>query len=165
MQEEFFEMIFVTLGTQKFQLNRLLVQLDELCKEGKIEDEIYAQKGHSTYVPKNYAYTDFLSHGEFEEKIMESSLVITHSGVGSIITAMQYRKPVIVYPRMSKFKEHIDDHQQEIAEAFSKKNYVLLCGENDDLGEMIKMAGQQEFKQYVSSTEKVIEIVKDALGR
>ncbi len=158
-------MIFVTLGTQKFQLNRLLVQLDELCKKGKIEEKIYAQTGHSSYVPKHYDYTAFLSHGEFEKKVKESSLVITHSGVGSIIMAIQYGRPVIVFPRLSKFKEHVDDHQCEIAEAFSKKNYVLLCGENDDLGEMIKRAKQQEFERYVSSTEKVVEIVKNALER
>lgn len=158
-------MIFVTLGTQKFQLNRLLVQLDELCQKRKIEEEIYAQTGHSNYTPKHYEHTDFLSRDKFEEKMRGSSLVITHSGVGSIITAMQNGKPVIVFPRLSKFKEHVDDHQCEIAEAFSKKNYVLLCRENDDLSEMIKRAKQQEFDRYVSSTENVVEIVKNALER
>lgn len=158
-------MIFVTLGTQKFQLNRLLVQLDELCEKGEIEEDIYAQIGHSGYMPRNYNYTDFLNRDEFEEKITESTLVITHSGVGSITLAMQKGKPVIVFPRLSKYKEHVDDHQLEIAEAFSKKDYLLLCGEDDDLGEMIKKAGKLEFKRYVSSAEKVVGIVKEALGR
>lgn len=158
-------MIFVTLGTQKFQLNRLLIQLDELCKKGEIEEEVYAQIGHSDYLPKHYAYTDFLNRDEFEEKVRGCSLVITHSGVGSIITAMQDGKPVIVFPRLSKYKEHVDDHQCEIAEAFSKKNYVLLCGENDDLAEMITKAESHRFDRYVSSTGKVIEIVKDAVKR
>lgn len=158
-------MIFVTLGTQKFQLNRLLVKLDELCEAGMIKDVIYAQKGYSDYTPKNYDYTDFMNRDEFEDRIKESSLVITHSGVGSILSAMQEKKPVIVFPRLGKFKEHVDDHQCEIAEAFSKKNYVLLCGEEDDLCEVIQEAGKHNFNRYVSSTEKVVEIVKAALER
>lgn len=158
-------MIFVTLGTQKFQLNRLLKQLDELCAEGKIKDTIYAQIGYSNYLPENYDYTNFLNREEFEQKIYECSLVITHSGVGSIISAVKADKPVIVYPRLSKYKEHVDDHQLEIAEAFSKKNFVFLCNENDRLEDLIQKAGEHKFDRYISSTEKVVEAVRDAIER
>lgn len=158
-------MIFVTLGTQKFQLNRLLIQLDKLCEKKIVDEQIYAQTGYSHYLPSNFDCVDFLDKGEFDKKIRESSLVITHSGVGSIISALKAEKPVIVFPRLSKYKEHVDDHQCEIAEALSKKNYVLLCGENDDLGELIKRAKRQKFNKYVSSTEKVKKIVKEVLER
>ena len=45
-------MIFVTLGSQKFQFNRLLKAVDEL----DTDDEIFAQIGYSNYKPQNYAY-------------------------------------------------------------------------------------------------------------
>ena len=35
-------MIFVTLGTQKFQLNRLLKQLDKYIEQGQITDKVMA---------------------------------------------------------------------------------------------------------------------------
>ncbi|MCI8427287.1 MAG: glycosyl transferase [Lachnospira sp.] len=156
-------MIFVILGTQKFQLNRLLKALDKLCENKTITEEIFAQIGHSNYHPKNYLYTNFLDRLVFEKKMKDSSLVITHGGVGSIITAINEKKPIIVFPRLKKYKEHVDDHQLEIARAFSKKNYVLCCEHTIDLEKMIEKAYQHQFDIYVSSTEKIVAIVKNAL--
>ena len=89
-------MIFLILGTQKFQLNRLLREMDELYKQGKIKERTFAQIGCSDYLPHNYDYIDFLDRENFEDKIKESDLIITHSGVGSILTSLKYEKPVIV---------------------------------------------------------------------
>ena len=51
-------MIFVTLGSQKFQFNRLLIEIDKLVDEGKITEEVFAQIGYSDYKPKNYKYKE-----------------------------------------------------------------------------------------------------------
>ena len=59
-------MIFVTLGTQKFQLNRLLKQLDRYIEQGKITDKVIAQIGYSDYLPKRYEYVEFLNKSEFD---------------------------------------------------------------------------------------------------
>lgn len=120
-------MIFVTLGTQKFQLNRLLKLLDDLCRTQKIKEEIFAQIGHSDYCPMHYSYIDFLDKKIFEKKVKESSLVISHGGAGSIMSALKENKPVIVFPRLRKYKEHVDDHQLEIAGALSKKKLFFYA--------------------------------------
>lgn len=60
-------MIFVTLGSQKFQFNRMLVEIDRLIDEGKIIDEVFAQIGASDYKPKNFEYKDFLTQDEFKD--------------------------------------------------------------------------------------------------
>lgn len=156
-------MIFVTLGTQKFQLNRLLKLIDEYIEKGIIKDEVFAQIGNSDYIPVNYRYKQFIDKEEFDRYINDASLVITHSGVGTIITAINLNKPVIVYPRLAKYKEHVDDHQIEIAEAFAKKRYVLACEENDNLSELIDKAYSYRFEKYVSQREKIIGIVNDFL--
>ncbi|MBQ5734804.1 MAG: PssE/Cps14G family polysaccharide biosynthesis glycosyltransferase [Lachnospiraceae bacterium] len=156
-------MIFVTLGTQKFQLNRLLKLIDEYIEKGIIKDEVFAQIGNSDYIPVNYNYKQFIDKEEFDRCIKDASLIITHSGVGTIITAINLNKPVIVYPRLAKYKEHVDDHQIEIAEAFAKKRYVLACKENDNLSELIEKAYSYRFEKYVSQKEKIIKIVNDFL--
>ena len=46
-------MIFVTLGSQKFQFNRLLRKIDDLVEEGVITEEVFAQTGASDYLPRN----------------------------------------------------------------------------------------------------------------
>jgi len=152
-------MIFVVLGTQKFQCNRLLKQIDKLLESGEIDEPVFAQVGHSDYKPKSYEYLDFLDKASFDEKIKECSLLITHSGVGTIIAGINFRKPVIVFPRLKKYHEHVDDHQMEIAGAFSKKEYVLMCREEDDLGELIKNSRTFKFSIYVSQRERTVRLI------
>ncbi|EGW41275.1 PssE/Cps14G family polysaccharide biosynthesis glycosyltransferase [Desulfosporosinus sp. OT] len=154
-------MIFVVLGTQKFQCNRLLKQVDELIESGEIDEPTFAQVGHSDYRPKYYKYIDFLDKASFDEKVKECSLLITHGGVGTIIAGINYRKPVIVFPRLKKYSEHVDDHQMEIARAFSKKGYVLMCCEEDNLGELIKNSRTFKFGIYVSQREKTVRVIGD----
>lgn len=156
-------MIFVVLGTQKFQLNRLLQKLDEYKEAGLLEDEIYAQIGNSTYKPKNYRYKEFMDKQEFDETIASADVVIAHSGVGTIITAIHAEKPIIVFPRLAKYKEHVDDHQLDIAKAFEMKKYVLCCYENDDLLEIIKKSKNYHYEEYVSHQKQIVNIIKDFL--
>lgn len=158
-------MIFVILGTQKFQLNRLLKTLDQYVEKGVIQEQIMAQIGYSDYLPKWYKYVKFLDKKEFDAMIQKADVVISHSGVGSIISALNARKPVIVYPRLAKYREHIDDHQTEIAYAFSKKNYVLCCREEDDLWELLGKCKTFPFASYVSQREKIVGIISDYLKK
>ncbi|MBQ8434817.1 MAG: glycosyl transferase [Oscillospiraceae bacterium] len=154
-------MIFVAVGTQKFQLNRLLMKIDELIESGKIKgDNVFAQTGHSDYVPKHYQYKKFLNKNEFDSCISECEILITHSGVGTIIAGMKCKKPIIVFPRLAKFKEHVDDHQLQIADSFSEQNFVLLCNENDDLMELIEKTKVTVFSVYNSQKNNVIDEIR-----
>ena len=96
-------MILVTLGTQKFQFNRLLKKIDEMIESGLIKEEVIAQTGFSTYIPKNYEYKDFFDKDEFKNIIEKTDIVITHSGVGTIIKSLGFNKPVIEESFAKKF--------------------------------------------------------------
>ncbi|MFR3684816.1 MAG: glycosyltransferase, partial [Enterococcus sp.] len=104
-------MIFITLGSQKFQFNRLLRYVDNLIEKGKIEDKVFAQTGFSDYKPSYFDYKEYLCREEFLEHIARASLIITHGGTGVIVTALKANKKVIAIPRQVKYKEHVDDHQ------------------------------------------------------
>jgi len=81
-------MIFISTGSQKFQFNRLLEAVDGLVASGRITDTVFAQTGYSTYQPKHYEYQAFLDREQFENKIDEADIVITHGGTGSIMSAI-----------------------------------------------------------------------------
>ncbi len=157
-------MIFVTVGTQKFQFERLLRRIDDLIEQGKITEEVTAQIGHNTYRPRHYAFRDFLSKEEYTAAIAGCSLLITHSGVGSIITGVTHHKPVIVVPRLAKFQEHIDDHQVQIAESFSAQNLILMCDEQGDLAALMQEAREHTFAEYVSQREEMLNTIKAYLS-
>ena len=153
-------MIFVAVGTQKFQLNRLLQILDQLVENGVIQELVFAQTGHSDYIPRCFDSTPFLSKNQFEEMIAHCDLVITHSGVGTILCGIMHGKPVIVFPRLAKYGEHVDDHQLQIAESFLKQNLVLVCLEDDSIVELAQKAREHVFSRYISQRDTVIQTIR-----
>lgn len=153
-------MIFVTLGSQKFQFNRLLKALDELVEENVITDKVFAQIGYSDYRPKNYQYTEFLDMDEFNKAISECDIFITHGGTGAIINAVKRGKKVLAIPRLKKYGEHVDDHQIQILKQFEGMKIIEACYNLDELGEKYKKIQYMEFSPYRSNTEKIIESIR-----
>lgn len=156
-------MIFVALGTQKFQFNRLLEALDTYVDEGTLKEEIFAQIGTSDYKPRNYGYTDFMPADAYENMIEKCDLLITHAGVGTIMQGVEKNKPVIVCPRLQKYGEHVDDHQLEIADSFVELGFVTLCDENTSLIGSISKARNADFRKYTSERQKTIDCINDFL--
>ena len=152
-------MIFVTVGSQKFQFNRLLKALDKLVGEGKIKDSIFAQIGYSTYIPKNYRYKAFLNRNEFISYEKEANIVITHGGTGAIIGAVKAHRKVIAVPRLKKFGEHVDNHQLQILAEFKQLNIIDVCKNCDNLDRAIREVKKKEFKEYKSNTDTIINSI------
>lgn len=138
--------------------------MDELLEDRVIKDEVFAQVGHSDYVPRNYESEDFLSKDDFDSSIKTCDLLITHSGIATIIAGLKHHKPTIVVPRLSKFGEHVDDHQVQIADSFSAQNFVFACNENDSLLELIEKARTHTFAKYISGHNHAIETIQAFLA-
>lgn len=150
--------IFVAVGTQKFQFNRLLRIMDEVAKNS--EYEIFAQTGNSDYKPLNYEFLPFLTIEEFNKRIESSEIVVTHGGVGTIVSALKMSKRIIVVPRLKKYSEHIDDHQLQIAKSFAAQSFIIIYDDNiSQMQELIDMAKKIKTKTYKSNREKFISII------
>lgn len=157
-------MIFISLGSQKFQFNRLLKALDELIANGVVTEPVYAQVGHSDYVPQNYDYEQFLSSGKFRETITNCDVLITHGGTGAIISGVKASKRVIAVPRLARYGEHVDDHQVEIIKQFDALEIIIPCYEADDLGEVYRSSKNKVLKEYVSDTETILDDIQEYIS-
>lgn len=153
-------MIFVTVGSQKFQFNRLLKEIDRLVEEKKITEEVFAQTGYSDYKPKNYKYKNFLDRGEFSNIMSKCDMVITHGGTGAIIGAVKRGKKVIAVPRLKEFGEHVDDHQLQIINEFEKMNFIKSVNAIEQLYSVISNIISCEFNQYESNTQIIIKSIE-----
>ena len=151
-------MIFVTVGTQKFQMNRLMKQVEMLAAMMP-EEEFVIQYGHSTYVPKNCKTYMFMDRPQFEECINRCRLLISHGGVGTIMAGLRKNKPVIVVPRLRKYGEHVDDHQIEAARALKHNKCLLICMNLEYMKFMIDNIDSYEFRPYIEPERKVEDIV------
>lgn len=154
-------MIFVTLGSQKFQFNRLLIEIDRLIDDGIIKEPVYAQVGYSDYKPIHYEYKAFLTREEFSSWMDKADVVITHGGTGAIIGAVKKGKRVIAVPRMKKYGEHVDDHQKEIVIVFAEMNIIQACHDIDEMKELYLEIRHKRFFEYQSNTSKIIQSIKE----
>lgn len=159
-------MIFITLGSQKFQFNRLLKAVDELVENGTIADNVFAQIGYSEYKPKNYEFKQFLDREEFTKMTSKSDIVITHGGTGAIIGAVKKGKKVIAVPRRAQYGEHVDDHQLQIVKQFKELELIFECEDCANLGDALDYVKKTKFKNFESNTQAIIDsiekfIVKD----
>lgn len=150
-------MIFITLGSQKFQFDRLLKAMDGLVKNRIVTGEVFAQSGYSNYKPKCFRYKRFLDREEFAEWEEKADIVITHGGTGAIIGAVKKGKKVIAVPRLAKYGEHVDDHQLQLVAQFRDQN--LICGLDDcnELEGALRYVERHEFNVYVSNTQAFID--------
>ncbi|MDM5187902.1 PssE/Cps14G family polysaccharide biosynthesis glycosyltransferase [Bacillus sp. DX4.1] len=150
-------MIFITVGTQKFAFNRLIQALDELALKRKVSEEMFAQIGYSTYIPTHIGVKKMLTPKEFSAYMERASIVITHGGTSSIIQALKQKKKVIVVPRRKKYKEHVDDHQVEIAQMFSESGMVEILKDVSNLLDQLQVVKQKEYKPYIERESGLVQ--------
>lgn len=153
-------MIFVTLGSQKFQFNRLLKEIDQLIEKNEITEEVFAQIGYCDYQPKNYKYKQFLDRDEFNELMNKCDKVITHGGTGAIVGAVKKEKKVIAVPRLAKYDEHVDDHQLQIVEQFDEMGFIEACFDIEKLAESYNRVFRKKYHNYQSNTLNIIDCIE-----
>lgn len=154
--------IFITLGSQKFQFNRLLEAVDDLCENGIFESEdVFAQIGYSDYLPKKFNYKKFLDRDEFSREMDKAQIIITHGGTGAIIGAVKKRKKVIAVPRLAKYGEHVDDHQLQLIEQFDELNLICSCQDVSKLENALDTVQKTNYNNYESNTSNIISSIED----
>lgn len=153
--------IFITLGSQKFQFNRLLKAVDELCEKGTVDaEDVFAQIGYSDYLPKNFNYKKFLDREEFSKEMSKAEIVITHGGTGAIIGAVKKGKKVIAVPRRAKYGEHVDDHQLQLVGQFKELQLICECDDAEKVGDALETVKKTTYKEYVSNTQRIISSIE-----
>lgn len=127
--------IFVTIGTYQ-PFDRLIKVMDNWF-ENRSDIEGFAQIGNGEYVPINMKYQRILSEKEFNEFFDEADFIVSHAGMGTIISCLQKNKPILTLPRLAKFGEHVNDHQLANAKIFAEKKYIYPIFSDQELIKML----------------------------
>lgn len=157
-------MIFVTLGTQDKTFERLLIEIDELIAQKVISDEVVVQSGNTKYESKNMTVFDFINMEEFEHYISKCDILITHGGVGSILSGINHGKKVIAVARLAKYKEHENDHQLQIISEFVDKNLILGCSEVSEIKNKFSKIDDFIVKKYDSNNQMFCQLINDLIS-
>ena len=159
-------MIFVTLGTQDKKFTRLLLEIDKLIDNKVINEEVIVQAGYSSdYKSNNIQIFDLINKDEFDNIIKKADLLITHGGVGAILTGLKYQKKIIAIPRLKKYKEHVNDHQIQIVENFNEEGYIIGLEDVSKLEEALDKIKDFKPRKYQSNKKKMLKLMKELIEK
>lgn len=128
-------MILVTVGAQ-MPFDRMIEAVDAWAGETG-RDDVFAQIAEGRYRPRNMPFTSFLDPSEYQQRLEAASVLVAHAGMGSILSALEHRKPILVMPRREALQETRNDHQVATAKAFRERGLVTAALDAEDLREKL----------------------------
>ena len=139
--------------------------MEKNIKDGTIQEEVIVQAGYTKFQSHRMRIIDLMSKEQLEKFQEEADLIITHGGVGSIISSIEKDKKVIAVPRMHEYGEHVNDHQKEIVKDFNDKGYIIGIEKVEDLKEAILKSKDFEPKKYQPNNEKMLKIIEEFIDK
>ena len=149
------DLIFVTVGGMR-AFERLVREMDRIA--GELDEQVVMQLGSTDYEPKNCEYFRFMPRRDIEKCYAGASVIVCHAGTGSVLTALEHNKPLVLVPRMKRYGEVFDDHQLEIAREMESRG-VTAVYDISNLQSALKNLDMSpvEFKSETTLVHRLIE--------
>jgi UDP-N-acetylglucosamine transferase subunit ALG13 len=139
---------------------RLVEEMDRIA--AGVDEAVVMQIGSTPYRPQAARWFSYATQEEMETLSHQARVIVSHAGAGSILTAVRFRKPLIVMPRRQKHGEVYDDHQLELAELLSQTGVLLVAHEPEELSAKLGVAAN--FSPRASSRSQLIDAVREAIA-
>ena len=128
-------MIFVTVGTD-LPFNRLVRTVDNWARENMRKD-VFAQIGQTDWRPSYIEHVPFMQPPEFNTRFSQASIIIAHAGMGTILSALRYEKPILVMPRRATLGEQRNEHQLATAKRLLAMDKIHVAFDEAELHERL----------------------------
>lgn len=120
-------MIFLTIGTHE-PFDRLVRAVDDWCAARNDTPDILGQiTARAGYQPTQFRVVASMGPEEYERCFREADFIISHAGMGSIITALSLQKPIVILPRRGHLNETRNDHQFATLQRFGDKPGIFAA--------------------------------------
>ena len=127
-------MILVTVGMQ-LGFDRLIAAMDALAPS--LGMPVIAQTGKGTFQPQHMDARAKIAPAEFEALVQQSRLIVSHAGIGTVLTAARFARPIILVPRRADRGEHRNDHQLATVANLTGRPGILVAMDETALAEKI----------------------------
>jgi UDP-N-acetylglucosamine transferase subunit ALG13 len=141
-------MIFVTVGSQ-MPFDRLIRAVDEWAA-ARGRSDVFAQIGSTDFLPKSISARAFMDPTEFRKCFETADFIVAHAGMGSIITALECGKPIIIMPRRGHLNETRNDHQVAMVRHLSKHGRVIGAMNEEELVNKLDNLGNPKEMDRIS---------------
>lgn len=155
-------MIFLTLGTQ-LPFDRLVEALD--IAAASHDEDIIAQTCNGIYKPKNFSTIEIMDPATFDETLSQARIVISHAGIGTLLTGLKYQKPLVVMARLAELNEHRNDHQLATVEEIKNISGVYVAKTAEDISNYIGNPNLDPLQQQgVPRRDDLIDFLKQEIS-
>ncbi|MEP3421316.1 MAG: glycosyltransferase [Erythrobacter sp.] len=153
-------MILVTVGMQ-LGFDRLIEAMDDLAPT--LGTQIIAQTGKGSFQPRNMEARTKIGPAEFERLVQDSDLIVSHAGIGTVLTAQRFSTPIVLFPRRFDHGEHRNDHQVATVNNLKGRSGLVVAMDVDELPNAIAEAKRVTAANAVMS--QTAKQLHEAIGR
>ncbi len=124
-------MIFVTVGTQ-LAFPRLIDAMQDHA--ARIDEPVIAQTGEAAAGRwPDLDVRPTLAPQSFAETFASARVVVSHAGIGTILSAARFGRPLVMLPRRVALGEHRNDHQMATAHQLEGRPGIHVAWEVEAL--------------------------------
>ena len=123
--------VFVSVGSM-MPFDRLVQAMDEwAAAHPHVPVEI--QIGRGKYEPRHAKFVRLMPVADYRQRVADARLFVAHAGMGSIISAIEAGKPLLMLPRLQAQGEHNTDHQLATAASMGARPGLHVAADAADL--------------------------------
>lgn len=124
--------VFVTVGSM-LPFDRLVAAADAWAAAHP-EAQVSAQTGDGAFRPRAMLATPMLSPQDYRSRCAEADVIVSHLGMGTVITAAEVGRPLVALPRRRELGEVTSDHQMATAKWLRDRPGVWVVDSEWDIG-------------------------------
>ena len=126
--------IFLTVGSQ-MPFDRL-VRAANVWARTRPHWTVQAQIGHSVLQVDELdalQWQPLMSEAQFRDQCRQADFIVAHAGMGSVLTALEFSRPLVLMPRRAVHRETRNDHQMGTARWLMQQPGVELALDEHEL--------------------------------
>lgn len=134
--------IFLTIGTHE-PFDRLVRAFDEWCATTGADLRPFGQITEprpAGYRPQHFQWVARLSPRDYAATIARADIIVSHAGMGSILTSLHVGKPIVVMPRRGHLRETRNDHQYATVRMLGDRPGIHVAEDESQLAGAIDAA-------------------------
>lgn len=153
-------MIFATVGSHPtYRFERFLAALESLP-----DDELVVQYGPGRPPPNAARAVPWMTFAEIVEHMEQAEHVVSHAGAGTILCAARASQVPIVFPRLKRFGETVDDHQVELARRLAEDGHLIVVESALELAAAVASAPPRGSAAVLDAGADLIAAVREELS-
>lgn len=156
--------LFVTVGSM-LPFDRL-VDAMEAWAAAHPQAEVFAQIGRSRRRPRSMRCEQMLAPQEFRRRVAEADLIVAHAGMGTVLSALEAGRPLVVLPRRPEAREVTSTHQLATARWLAAHPGIVVADDESRLGPAIDAALARSRRPALAggTRDSLVAAVRDFIG-